>query len=331
MQKASLAPNALAAGERPESVKHYVDFLRKGRFADDAPDEVKALAIRDESLGGVLAPAEFIAEVIKGIVQFSPIRNVAKVRRTSRTSVQAPKRTGNFAAAWTGETGTRTETTGLTYGLEEIPTHELYARVVSPTGTSRTRSSTSRPTSTRRWPSSSASPRAPRSSPATPTASPRASSPTATSSRCSTARVVHQRRRPDQDLLRAQGAVLAERELAAEPAHAARHPPAQGHGQNNYVWQPGVAGGAGVVQGVPADDPRQAVHDRPDMATAASNALTAAIGDFQRAYWIVDRIEIQTLRDPYTAAGTGQVVFHARKRVGGQVVLPEAAKILKMS
>jgi HK97 family phage major capsid protein len=129
MQKASLAPTK-RGGEQPEAVKHYLHFLRKGRFADDAPDEIKAMAIRDESLGGVLAPAEFIAEVIKGVVQYSPIRKVAKVRPTSRTSVQAPKRTGNFAAAWTAETGTRTETTGMTYGLEEIPTHELYARVV---------------------------------------------------------------------------------------------------------------------------------------------------------------------------------------------------------
>jgi HK97 family phage major capsid protein len=130
MQKASLAPNALAAGERPEAIKHYIDFLRKGRFADDAPDEIKALAIRDDTLGGVLAPEEYIAEVIKGIVQFSPIRNVANVRRTSRTSAQAPKRTGNFAARGRRRPGTRTETTGLTYGLEEIPTHELYARVL---------------------------------------------------------------------------------------------------------------------------------------------------------------------------------------------------------
>jgi HK97 family phage major capsid protein len=36
------------------------------------------------------------------------------------------------------------------------------------------------------------------------------------------------------------------------------------------------------------------------MPTVASNALTVAVGDFQRAYWIVDRIEIQTLRDPFS-------------------------------
>jgi HK97 family phage major capsid protein len=100
---------------------------------------------------------------------------------------------------------------------------------------------------------------------------------------------------------------------------------------SNYVWQPGVAGGAGTVQGIPAT-----ILDKPytictDMPTVASAALSVAVGDFKRAYQLVDKIEIQTLRDPYSAASTGQVVLHARKRVGGQVVLPEAAKILKMT
>jgi HK97 family phage major capsid protein len=50
--------------------------------------EEKVLAIRDETLGGVLAPPDFIADVVRGIVQFSPIREIATVRQTSRTSVQ---------------------------------------------------------------------------------------------------------------------------------------------------------------------------------------------------------------------------------------------------
>ena len=92
--------------------------------------EQKVLAIRDETLGGVLAPPEFIAEIVKGIIQYSPIRQIATTRQTSRTSIQFPKRTGNFAAQWTSEVDTCAETTGRTYGLDEIPTDELYARVL---------------------------------------------------------------------------------------------------------------------------------------------------------------------------------------------------------
>ena len=40
-----------------------------------------------------------------------------------------PKRTGQFAAQWVGEQGTRSETTGLAYGMVEIPTHEMFALI----------------------------------------------------------------------------------------------------------------------------------------------------------------------------------------------------------
>ena len=49
----------------------------------------------------------------------------------------------------------------------------------------------------------------------------------------------------------------------------------------------------------------------------------------QRAYQIVDRIQVTVQRDPYTQQTAGAVRFLARKRVGGQVVLAQAAtKIL---
>jgi len=54
-------------------------------------------------------------------------------------------------------------------------------------------------------------------------------------------------------------------------------------------------------------------------------------GDFQKAYIIVDRIAIAILRDPYTQAATNSVRFHARKRVGGQVVMPEAIYKLEIA
>jgi HK97 family phage major capsid protein len=331
MQMAALAPNALAAGARPESVKHYLEFVRNGKFADDAPDEVKALALRDGSLGGVLAPAEYIAEVIKGIVQYSPIRNVAKIRQTSRTSVQFPKRTGNFAAAWTGEVGTRAETTGLTYGLEEIPTHELYARVIV--------SNWDLEDPVVNLESEIRDAMAEQFGVAEGTAFV-AGDANGKPEGIVTNTDVEQVLNGGTSFANADGLIktlFALKEQYWQNASwlmnrlVLRDIRLLKDSANNYVWQPGVAGGAGTVQGVPSTILDKPYTICPDMATTASAALTAAIGDFQRAYLIVDKIEIQTLRDPYSAAGSGQVVLHARKRVGGQVVLPEAAKILKMS
>ena len=68
-------------------------------------------------------------EIIKGETEISPIRAVARVRQTGNRAVLVPKRTGQFAALWVGEVETRSETDRLTYGLEELSTHELYALV----------------------------------------------------------------------------------------------------------------------------------------------------------------------------------------------------------
>jgi HK97 family phage major capsid protein len=46
---------------------------------------------------------------------------------------------------------------------------------------------------------------------------------------------------------------------------------------------------------------------------------------------IVDRVNLSVLRDPFTQASTGNVRYLARRRVGGQVVLPEALVIQVIS
>ncbi|MFG0211444.1 phage major capsid protein, partial [Streptococcus suis] len=54
-----------------------------------------------------------------------------------------------------------------------------------------------------------------------------------------------------------------------------------------------------------------------------------AVADFKRAYIIVDRIGIRTLRDPFTAKPF--VKFYTTRRVGGKVVNYDAIKLLKLS
>ncbi len=117
-------------------VKAYFDYLRHGTRDEPNPgsealtrEEMKALTVGTDPTAGYLAPVEYAREIIKGEVEFSPLRTVARVRPTSRRAVQMPKRTGTFGAVWTAESGARAETTGLSYGLEEFPTHEMYALV----------------------------------------------------------------------------------------------------------------------------------------------------------------------------------------------------------
>ena len=92
---------------------------------------------------------------------------------------------------------------------------------------------------------------------------------------------------------------------------------------NQYLWQPGLAAGTpDSLMGVP-------VAIAADMPVPAAASLSIAVADFKRAYLIVDRIGIRTLRDPFTAKPF--VKFYATKRVGGEVVNTDAIKILKLS
>jgi HK97 family phage major capsid protein len=90
-----------------------------------------------------------------------------------------------------------------------------------------------------------------------------------------------------------------------------------------YIWQPGLQAGApDTLMGVP-------VEMASDMPAIASDSLSIAVGDFKRAYQIVDRTGIRILRDPYTEKPF--VKFYTTKRVGGGVVNFDAIKILKLA
>nr|WP_253308563.1 phage major capsid protein [Rickettsia endosymbiont of Ceutorhynchus assimilis] len=62
-----------------------------------------------------------------------------------------------------------------------------------------------------------------------------------------------------------------------------------------------------------------------DMKPIGKDTCAIAIGDFKAAYKIVDRSGINIMRDPYTEKPF--VKFYAVKRVGGDVVNPEAIKL----
>lgn len=92
---------------------------------------------------------------------------------------------------------------------------------------------------------------------------------------------------------------------------------------NQYIWNPGLAMGTpNTLMGVP-------VTLASNMPVPAASSLSVAVGDFRRAYQIVDRTGVRILRDPYTEKPF--VKFYSTKRVGGQVINFEALKILKLS
>lgn len=305
-------------------------FLKWARQGPDklGTEEIKALTRSDDTTGGYLASSEMTQELIKGVVEYSPIRSVARVRTTSAKSIQVRKRTGTFAAQWTAERGQRPETTGLSYGLEELPAHEMYA-LVDISLQDLEDSDFDLEAELRMefeeqfgvaegaafvLGSGNGKPEGILTNPDVPfTVSGSAGAIADVDGQANGLIAVYY----DLKDVYAQNGTWA---LKRGTVKAIRQ---MKDGQKNYVWAPGLAGGAPAT-----------ILDRPyiecvDMPAVAANAFPVVFGDFRRGYTIADRVKIEVQRDPFTQVGF--VRFNARKRVGAQVILAEALRKLKIS
>ena len=96
-------------------------------------------------------------------------------------------------------------------------------------------------------------------------------------------------------------------------------------GNGQYLWQPPVQpGNPSTLLGRPLANPEA-------MPDVAANSFSIALGDFRKGYKIRDRagLSVQRLVEKY--AEYDQTGFIVKKRVGGQVTLPEAFVLLKTS
>ncbi|MBR0945957.1 phage major capsid protein [Bradyrhizobium liaoningense] len=107
--------------------KAFDSYLRRGdqTLSDD---DKKSLRVSDDTSGGYIAPDQFIAELDRNVVLWSPIRSVARVLPTGSPEVRWPKRTGGMTAQWVGENEDRPETT-VTFGQSRYSVCELTAWV----------------------------------------------------------------------------------------------------------------------------------------------------------------------------------------------------------
>lgn len=320
-------PNSgFTTGEIDTHVKAFDQYCRKG-FDNLEPDEKKALTVSNDSTGGYLAPPEYVRELIKTVTEISPIRSIAKVRSTSARSIQVPKRTGQFAAQWVAESGTRSETTGYQVGLEEIPAHEHYALVdISEQDLEDTVFNLE---------AEMQSEFAEQFAKAEGTAfvsGDAVGKPEGILTNSSVGQAVS-------------GSAAA---LTADGLLTLVHSIKSNYGANGrfvfnrstlaairklkdtagqYVFQAGMS----LQGGVPNTILGYPYVEATDMPDIAANAFPIVFGDFNRAYQIVDRVALAVLRDPFTQATTGNVRYIARRRVGGQVILPEAIVKHKVS
>lgn len=301
----------------------FSNFLRHGREGMEV-EEVRALIVGDDTKGGYLAPADFQTEVIRGIVEISPIRQAVRVGSTSAGSVILPKLTGRPTATWVGEDEERDETT-MIYGQLEIPVHELACfidvsqRLLEDSAInvdSEVASELSQEFALKEGSAFSNGNGVKK--------------PLGIQQAAGVAEIVngHAANVSADKLIGLMYALPAQYRnngswlMNGTTLGVVR---TLKDGQGNYLWQPSYqAGQPSTLLGRP-------VIEDPTMPNIAADAFPIFYGDFSKAYRIYDRVGMSILRDPYTQATKGMVRFHARRRVGGGPVLTEALRKLKMS
>lgn len=302
--------------------------LRKALETVEA--EHKALSVGTDTTAGYLAPTEYVREIIKGVTELSPARAVVRVRQTANKAIQIPKRTGQFAAQWVAEAGTKTETTGLTYGLEELPCHELYA-LIDISNQMLEDSAFDMEAEVRMEASE-------QFAVAEGTAVVSGSGVGKPEGFMTNASVAETNSGSAATIADADGQANgmitlfhAIKTAYSRDAAWALNRTTLGSvrklkdADKNYIWMPGLANGIpNSILGAP-------YVEMPDMPNEGANLYPVAFGDFRRAYTLVDRIVMEMLRDPYTQATAGNVRYVFRRRLGGQVVLAEAIRKLKCS
>ena len=284
--------------------------------------EEKVLTIGGASGVSYLAPGEYVNQIIKGVVEISPMRSLADIKPTSNNYSEIPKRTGTLSGGWTGEIESRAEDTGLTYGMETIPNHEMYALVKVSQQALEDSAFNLESEITAECIETFAKLEGAAFVTGTSVKQPEGFTVNASVNKAtvvfdaSDAAIIVN---GVLDLMFAPKTAYARNaSLVGNRTQIAYLRKYKDSTSGLYYWQPdGQKGTPGTFNGSP-------IVEMPDMADPADGALSLAFGDFRRGYVISDRIQISIQRLAELYAESGQVGFLARKRVGGQVVLAEA-------
>ena len=289
--------------------------------------ESKGLTVTEDTTGGFFAPPEFVPEIIKNWVPYSPMRQYCRVRPTSQRSVQIGKRVSTIQAQWVGEKTVRTELTGYNLGRLEIPTNEMYALVLiseqdleDPVFDLETeiRNEFSEQFGVAEGIAlltgdASIQPQGMLTHPLVAVDHSGVSGATTADSLidcCYALPEIY--------------AVNAKWYMRRHLFGSIRKLKAAG-GTGDYLWQPGL------TQENPSqflDSPVVETPNMPDIGTGSNSIL---FGDLSKGYMVVTRVGMTFKRLAERWVENSQVGIYARMRIGGQVILPEAFRLYQLS
>jgi HK97 family phage major capsid protein len=323
IERANAIGGSRTAEEPTAEQRAFSNFVRHGQAAMTA-EETRALGLATNG-GAFLAPPQFIQEILKNLVNFSPVRQYARVINIGAKEAKLAKRTGTMTAAWVTEVANRPSTyvaysevtltpweasayidvsnqmlEDASYNLEgELAQDfaEEFGRLEG--GAFVVGDGADKPQGFLNG-----------------TLLPETKSGQAATLGASDAAIA--------DLLRTAFYALPAfyRSNSAWGMNSTTMALVSKlkDGQGRYHWQDGlVAGQPPTLLGRP-------VVEMPDMPDVAANAAPIVLADFNQMYRIADRVELSILRDPFSRATNGQTRFHGRRRVGGGVMKGEAGR-----
>jgi len=89
------------------------------------PTEMKALYAADATTGGYFASTDFLDELMAYRLLVSPMRKICRIQATSGEKVQMPSLANDTSVVWATEQSSFSASTDPTVSMLEIPVHEL--------------------------------------------------------------------------------------------------------------------------------------------------------------------------------------------------------------
>lgn len=304
-------------------MRAFAKFARYGREALSA-EEQRTLSTDPSpgTAGATLVPEQFLNELVRNLVEYSPMRQVARVQQVAGSPIKLPRRTAALQAAWVAE-GSQSSSSEPTYGQHSVDVHE--ARVFVDVSNQLLEDSAFDLASelARDFAEEFGRLEGAAFVGGNGTTAPEGF---LTSSEFETEEASGAAISADDliDLFHAVPSTFASRGtwlMNRATMGAVRKLQSD---VGTYLWADSIApGNPATILGRP-------VVEMPDMPDVDAEAVPIAFGDWNAGYRIFDRIGLSVLRDPYSRGDYSEVRFLARRRVGGLLVNAEAVKGLAM-
>lgn len=299
--------------------KAFRSYLVQGDLAPDV--ERKALSVSQDPTGGYLVPPEYASEILRDLVELSPMRRLASVRSTVSTSVIYPTRKQMRGGKWDTELDAEEETTGDPFGNTEVPIHGASTFVAvsnqlladAPGVEAEVRAMVAEDFAIMESEAfvkgdGDGKPQGITAAAISHVKSGNASQITADA----LIRLIY-----DLPTTYRRNATFAMSSKTAAEVRLLKD------GNQRYLWQDGLQAGQ------PDRLLGYAVEEFPDLPDVEAGAFPIYFGDFS-GYRIVDRAAISILVDPYSNALNKRTLYHVGRRVGGKVLMPAKFRKLKI-